>query len=78
MEMTWNHRIVSSTDESGNEFFEIAEVFYDGNGEAYAYGKATISADDIESIYAQLEWFNLADKKPILKYPEHFTGDVNK
>lgn len=76
--MTWNHRIVSTIDEMGNEFFELAEVFYDSEGEAYAYGKATISADDIEGIYAQLEWFNAADTKPILKYPEHFIGDVNK
>jgi hypothetical protein len=76
--MTWNHRIVSTIDEMGNEFFELAEVYYDSDGEAYAYGQATISADDIEGIYAQLEWFNAADTKPILKYPEHFTGDVNK
>jgi hypothetical protein len=76
--MTWNHRIVSIIDEIGDEFFEIAEVFYDSDGEPYAYGQATISADDIEGIYAQLEWFNAADTKPILKYPEHFTGDVNK
>jgi hypothetical protein len=76
--MTWNHRIVSIIDEMGNEFFELAEVFYDGKGEPYAYGQASISADDIEGIYAQLEWFNAADTKPILKYPEHFTGDVNK
>jgi hypothetical protein len=75
--MTWNNRIVSTIDEMGNEYFEIAEVFYDSNGDAYAYGQATIGADDIEGIYAQLEWFNAADKKSILKYPEHFTGDVN-
>jgi hypothetical protein len=76
--MTWNHRIVVTIDEMGKEFFELAEVFYDSLGEPYAYGQATISADDIEGIYAQLEWFNAADKKSILKYPEHFIGDVNK
>jgi hypothetical protein len=76
--VTWNHRIVSTIDEIGNEFFEIAEVFYDADDLPYAYGQATISADDIEGIYTQLEWFSLVDKKPILKYPEHFIGDVNK
>ena len=76
--MTWNHRIVSIIDEMGNEFFEIAEVFYDSNGEPYAYGQASISADDIEGIYAQLEWFKKSLDLPILKYPEQFTGDVNK
>ena len=76
--MTWNHRIVSAIDEMGNEFFEIAEVFYDNFGEPYAYGQASISADDMGDIYKQLAWFKEAGDKDILKYPEHFTGDINK
>lgn len=74
--MTWNHRIVRTLEE-GKEFFELAEVFYDSLGFPYAYGQASISSDDIDGIYYQLEQFNSADNKPVLKYPEHFTGDVN-
>jgi hypothetical protein len=62
----------------GSEYFELVEVFYDSEGFPYAYGQASISADDIEGIYAQLEWFKKSLDLPILKYPEHFTGDVNK
>lgn len=74
--MTWNHRIVRTLEDK-KEYFELAEVFYDSLGFPYAYGQATISSDDIEGIYAQLERFNAADTKAILNYPEHFTGDVN-
>lgn len=76
--MTWNHRIVVTIDELGNEFFELAEVFYDNFGEPYAYGQATISAEDIDGIYKQLTWFTETKNKDILKYPEHFIGDINK
>jgi hypothetical protein len=76
--MTWNHRIVVTIDELGNEFFELAEVFYDSYGKPYAYGQATISADNIKDINKQLYWFMEAGGKDVLKYPEHFTGDVNE
>lgn len=74
--MTWNHRIVR-TIEDKKEYFEIAEVFYDSDKNPYAYGQATISADDIEGINKQLDWFNEAKTKAILNYPEDFNGDVN-
>jgi hypothetical protein len=76
--MTWNNRIVSTLNEMGNEHFELAEVFYDSDGFPYAYGNATISSEDVEGLYTQVEWFKKSLDLPILKYPEHFTGDVNK
>jgi hypothetical protein len=74
----WNHRIVSTVDEMGSEYLELVEVFYDSDGIPYAYGRATIGSEDVESLHTQVERFKKSLESPILKYPEHFTGDVNK
>jgi hypothetical protein len=76
--MMWNHRIVSTVDEMGSEYLELVEVFYDSDGHPYAYGRATIGGEDVEGLYTQVEQFKKSLDSPILKYPEHFTGDVNK
>jgi hypothetical protein len=76
--MTWNHRIVSTIDETGSEYLELVEVFYDSDGHPYAYGRATIGGEDVDGLYTQVEWFKKSLDLPILKYPENFTGDVNK
>lgn len=76
--MMWNHRIVKTVNELGSEYFEIAEVFYDAEGKFYAYGNATIQGENLDELKEQVEWFEIAITKPILNYPEHFTGDVNK
>jgi hypothetical protein len=76
--MTWNHRIVRTFDETYGEYFELAEVFYDSGGEAYAYGGASINGDTVYSLTEQVERFKRGLEMPILEYPKHFTGDVNK
>jgi hypothetical protein len=77
-EMMWNHRIVSTVDEMGNEYFELSEVYYDRDGHPYAYGDAKIGGDYIEDLHEQVELFKKSLELPILRYPENFTGDVNK
>ena len=74
----WNHRIVNLVDEFGSEQLELAEVFYDTDGTPYAYGMATIVGETLDEVRTQAMWFVIATEKPILKYPEDFTGDVNK
>jgi hypothetical protein len=74
----WNHRIVSTIDELGSEFFELAEVFYDVDGAPYAYGQATVAGEQVEQLTEEVERFKRSLDLPILKYPEDFTGDVNK
>lgn len=76
--MTWNHRIVRTFDEPYGEYFELAEVFYDKDGTPYAYGQASIGGDTVYSLTQQVEQFKKSLDLPILNYPEHFTGDVNK
>ena len=76
--MMWNHRIVSTVDEMGSEYLELVEVFYDSDGMPYAYGVATIGSEDVDGLYTQVERFKKSLDLPILRYPEHFTGDVNK
>lgn len=75
--MTWNHRVVKETYEDEDNF-EIVEVFYDCDGLPYAYGKAVVASDKLETLSEQLSWMMDALSKPILTYPDDFKGDVNK
>jgi len=75
--MSWNHRIVKTENEDG-DFYELAEVFYDSTNLPYAYGEASIIAENMSGIHLQLKMFNTALEKRVLNYPEDFTGDVNK
>ena len=76
--MMWNHRIVSTVDDMGSEYLELVEVYYDVDGLPYAYGDATIGGDYVDDLHEQVELFKKSLELPILRYPEHFTGDVNK
>jgi hypothetical protein len=73
----WSHRLVSTIDETGSEYLEIAEVFFDSNKLPYAYGVASIVDYEIDGISKQVAMLASAMDKEILKYPEHFTGNVN-
>lgn len=74
--MTWNHRIVRTTDEG--ECYQLAEVFYDKDKKPYAYGEASIMGKDLSEIKEQIEMFKSSLDKEVLSYPDDFTGDVNK
>lgn len=74
----WNHRIVSTVDECGGEHLELVEVFYDTELKPYAYGNASIVGVSVDDIENQVYMFKSALRKDVLKYPEDFTGDVNK
>ena len=74
--MTWNHRIVRTTNEG--ECYELSEVFYDSDNEPYAYGQASIAGESMDEIKRQLDMFDSALTKAILDYPKDFTGDINK
>jgi hypothetical protein len=74
--MTWNHRIVKTTDEG--ECYQLAEVFYDSDKKPYAYGEASIAGENINEIKQQLDRFNSALTKAILEYPQDFNGNINK
>ena len=74
--MTWNHRIVRTTNEG--ECYELSEVFYDSDNKPYAYGQASIAGETMDEIKEQLDMFDTAMTKAILEYPQDFTGDINK
>lgn len=76
--MMWNHRVVRTFDEVFGEYFELAEVYYDKEGTPYAYGNASIGGDTLDGLTEQVEMFRRSLEMPILEYPRHFTGDVNK
>ncbi len=76
--MMWNHRIVATVDEMGNQCFELSEVYYDRDGHPYAYGDAMIVGDYVEDLHEQVDLFKKSLAMPILNFPEDFTGDVNK
>lgn len=73
--MTWNHRIVRTTDEG--ESYQLAEVFYDTNKKPYAYGEASIIGETMIDVIRQIKMFESSLEKEILNYPDDFTGDVN-
>lgn len=73
--MTWNHRIVRTTDEG--ESYQLAEVFYDTNKKPYAYGEASIIGETMIDVIRQIKMFESSLAKEILNYPDDFTGDVN-
>jgi methenyltetrahydromethanopterin cyclohydrolase len=74
--MTWNHRIVKTTNEG--ECYELSEVFYDSEKMPYAYGQASIAGETMDEIKEQLDMFDTAMTKAVLEYPQDFTGDANK
>ena len=68
-EMTWNYRIMKRTDQDGNEYYSLNEVFYKEKGKLSAYSEHDdIVGDSPEEIIDVLEMMLTDAKKdrPIL------------
>ncbi len=66
--MTWNYRIIEFTGEDGSRWWEVSEVYYEGD-RPWAYCDATVGCepDEGETIEDQLEMMKEAIGKPVLK-----------
>ena len=74
----WNYRIVQQVDSGNDVFHEICEVYYDVAGEPFAQCRASImsSEEGLQGLHDVLDMMRLAFTKPILRYPEEFTGNA--
>ena len=61
MSSHWNHRIVQT-----KEGYELCEVYYDEDGEPYAYGPARAFGDTPEEIQEYLDWMLLGAARPVV------------
>lgn len=67
--MSWNHRVIKKTYQpSGEESYGIHEVYYNENGEIYAYTEEPIriACETPEALREYIQWCLNACDKPIL------------
>lgn len=75
--MSWNYRVVRFTDEVGEEYYEIKEVFYDTASKPVGYSDATCGADTYDGLFKVMGLMQSAHAKPVLDEEEFFKGDNN-
>jgi hypothetical protein len=60
--MTWNYRVVKFSDEDGEDFYELKEVYYNEDKEPEYYGDAVIAGETIEMMWDEMARFEDALK----------------
>lgn len=65
----WNHRVVKATYPNGEEYYSIREVFYNKDGEIYAYTTepVDIAGESVEEVKEYLQWCLDCIDKPMLE-----------
>ena len=65
----WNHRVVKQTFPSGEEVYSVREVFYNDDGEIYAYTEEPIdlACESIPALKEYIQWCLNCLDKPILE-----------
>lgn len=75
--MTWNHRVVMEIDgDTGEPWFAICEVYYNGDGETCGYCAPCTGAETLEGLKIQVRRLAEALDKPILNANTDFTGRI--
>jgi len=65
--MKWNHRVMNCPSENGgDDYITFKEVFYDDDGEPYAYSEPFIGGDNLEELETLVASLNAALKQPML------------
>ncbi|WP_158738056.1 hypothetical protein [Alteribacillus sp. YIM 98480] len=65
----WDYRVVKERTKDGTELFKIAEVFFNDNGEPWAFvepDESFLSWESIEELEKNIDWFKEAFAKPVL------------
>jgi len=79
--MSWNHRILAS-EEGGEIYFKIHEVYYDKKGipNGYTANSISVGGEDLKSIEWTLNKMKECMDKPILwaddKFPKEYKEDL--
>lgn len=81
--MGWNYRVLAHKESDGDHYFQIHEVYYDGEGNPDSYTKdgARIGGDSIDSLAWSLTKMNECMDKPILSvedFPNEFKIEAKK
>lgn len=71
--MYWNHRLVDMTQENGEPFFEVCEVFYSDDGMPAGWARASVCGETLAEVKEEITRFMEALNKPTLQ-PEDFIG----
>lgn len=76
--MMWNYRMVdcSESENGGEPWIMLCEVFYDDDGKPMGYSAPCVGSETVEGMKELLDMHAHALKHPVLK-PEDFT-DYNK
>ena len=67
--MYWNNRVVRFVDViegETEEFYEIKEVYYDGNDKPYGYGGPCLGSESVESLREVVARLHEAFDNPVL------------
>jgi hypothetical protein len=65
--VSWNYRIVRhKTEPSGDEFFEVCEVYYDDAGKPFGYVDANICGETLDILRADLARIAKDIEAPVL------------
>jgi hypothetical protein len=71
--MHWNYRVLKfeETFHEGQsiqreQWYEIVEVYYDGEGKPMMYGRRTLSAENLNDLQEEADRMLMAVSKPIL------------
>ena len=73
--MTWNHRVIEFTDEDGDKWYSIQEVYYDENDKPMGYCDPFVGSDSLGGLNTLIERFKEASEQPVLKAKD-FKGEV--
>ena len=57
---------------------DIREVYYDDDNRPAMHGAAEVGADTVNGLREVYEWIGEAFNKPVLRYPEDFTGSIDR
>ena len=62
----WNHRVIRSINEFGEEWFEVCEVYYNDKGKPCGYCNGYVGGETLEELGQQFERLKSAMALPTL------------
>lgn len=71
--MHWNHRVMAHTDDMGETYYTIHEVYYDDSGQPDSWTEKSVPAlgYSLDELRGELEQMLAATYKPTLDYPSN-------
>lgn len=73
----WTYRIVQ-TEFEGDTIVDICEVYYDEEKRPAMYCAAEVGGENLEELKEVYEMIGDAFNAPVLRYPQDFTGSIDR